>query len=111
MENISKFFGPVKALDNVNLQVDTGEVHGLLGENKAGKSTLMNILAGVLPQSSGNIYIDDELKTFLTPKKTEEYGIRFIHQELNLFNHLLVFENLFLSNEIVGKFGFLEKEK
>jgi len=111
MKDIVKTFGPVKAVKGVSLEVDSGEIHGLLGENGAGKSTLMNILAGVLQPTSGEIYVEGELKTDLTPKKTAELGIRFIHQELNLFNHLRVFENLFLSEEITKKFGVLDKKE
>lgn len=111
MKNITKIFGPVTALDQVDFTVNGSEIHGLLGENGAGKSTLMNVLAGAIPASSGSIYIDDELVEDMTISKSNDMGIRFIHQELNLFNDLTVFENLFLGQEITRKNGFLDKKQ
>jgi ribose transport system ATP-binding protein len=111
MKNISKYFGPVAALTDVSLFVDTGEIHGLLGENGAGKSTLMNILAGTYQSSSGEIYFDNKKLEYLTTKKTQSIGIRFIHQELNLVNDLKVYENLFLGEEITGRFGILNRKE
>ena len=110
MKNISKFFGPVKALSGVNFSVRPSSIHGLLGENGAGKSTLMNILAGTIPLSDGEIYFSGEKIDEMTTNKSKKLGIRFIHQELNLINDLKVYENLFLSEEIKNKFGFLDKK-
>ena len=111
MKNITKFFGPVKALDGVNFTVGDSEIHGLLGENGAGKSTLMNILGGAIQPTEGEIYIDGERIEEMTISKASDMGIRFIHQELNLVNDLTVFENLFLGEEIVKKNGFLDKKQ
>jgi ribose transport system ATP-binding protein len=111
MKNISKYFGSVAALTDVSLFVNIGEIHGLLGENGAGKSTLMNILAGTYPLSSGEIYFNDKKLEHLTTKKTQSIGIRFIHQELNLVNDLKVYENLFLGEEITGRFGILNRKE
>ena len=110
MKNISKFFGPVKALSGVDFSVQRASIHGLLGENGAGKSTLMNILSGTIPLSEGDIYFQDEKIDEMTTNKSKKLGIRFIHQELNLINDLKVYENLFLSEEIKNKFGFLDKK-
>ncbi|WP_253346928.1 sugar ABC transporter ATP-binding protein [Sebaldella sp. S0638] len=110
MKNISKFFGPVKALSGVDFSVQNASIHGLLGENGAGKSTLMNILSGTIPLSEGDIYFQDEKIDEMTTNKSKKLGIRFIHQELNLINDLKVYENLFLSEEIKNKFGFLDKK-
>lgn len=111
MKNITKLFGPVRALNQVNFTVNDSEIHGLLGENGAGKSTLMNILAGAIPATEGEIYLDGELIEDMTISKSQDLGIRFIHQELNLFNDLTVFENLFLGQEIKKKTGFLDKKQ
>lgn len=111
MENIFKYFGPVQALKGVYLSVGKGEIHGLLGENGAGKSTLMNILAGTYGPTNGEIYFEDKKVSDLNTKKSQNLGIRFIHQELNLVNDLTVYENLFLGEELVGKFGFLDKKE
>ena len=101
MRNIRKSFDAVKAVQDVSLIVGDSEIHGLLGENGAGKSTLMNVLGGILRQDSGTILIDGEEYSHLTPVKSAQLGIGFIHQELNLVNDLKVYENLFLHNELV----------
>ncbi|MFZ4451486.1 sugar ABC transporter ATP-binding protein [Salibacterium aidingense] len=101
MKNISKSFPGVKALDQVNLQVQQGEIHALCGENGAGKSTLMKILSGVHPAASyeGDIYIHGKRQNFDSIKDSEEAGITIIYQELALVQELSVAENIFLGNE------------
>ncbi|WP_394699287.1 sugar ABC transporter ATP-binding protein [uncultured Sphaerochaeta sp.] len=99
MKNISKSFGPVRALKDVSFDVQRGEIHGLLGENGAGKTTLMNVLAGTFPQDEGKILIDGKEIFGMTPKKSNDLKIRFIHQELNLCNDLKVYQNMFLGEE------------
>ncbi|MDR1834666.1 MAG: sugar ABC transporter ATP-binding protein [Fusobacteriaceae bacterium] len=111
MKNISKYFGPVAAVKNVSLQAAAGEILGLLGENGAGKSTLMNVLAGVYPADSGEIFFDGKKLEHMTNKKAREAGIRFIHQELNLVNDLTVRENLFLGEELTGRFGIVDRKE
>ncbi|MGL4392601.1 MAG: sugar ABC transporter ATP-binding protein [Fusobacteriaceae bacterium] len=110
MKKITKSFGVVEALKGVNLSVDYGEIHGLLGENGAGKSTLMNILAGIFPASSGEILFEKNKLEYKTSKCAQNIGIRFVHQELNVINDLTVYENLFLGEELVNKFGFSDKK-
>ncbi|MDD5367888.1 MAG: sugar ABC transporter ATP-binding protein [Anaerolineaceae bacterium] len=110
MKEISKYFGPVKALDGVSFTVGNAEIHGLLGENGAGKSTLMNILGGALQPSEGQIFIDGQLIEEMTIHKSNKLGIKFIHQELNLVNDLTVFENLFLGQEITYRTGMLDRK-
>ncbi len=110
MKNITKSFAAVKALTDAQLTVEQGSVHGLLGENGAGKTTLMNILAGILPPDSGDIIIDGEKIHKMTPHKSSELKIRFIHQELNLCNDLTVYQNMFLGNEIYTKIGTVDKK-
>ncbi|MFV0254704.1 MAG: sugar ABC transporter ATP-binding protein [Erysipelotrichaceae bacterium] len=100
MKNIVKDFGPVRAVDNVNFTIDSQDIIGLLGENGAGKSTLMNVLAGVLPATKGEVFIDGKKVHITNAHKASNYGIRFIHQELNLCNELSVVENMFLAQEI-----------
>lgn len=111
MKGICKAFSGVPVLKNVQLTVNTGEVHALLGENGAGKSTLMNILTGTIPFDAGTIMFDGKELKHPTIKKTEELGIAFVHQELNLFNDLRVYENIFITKEITNKFGKLDKKK
>ena len=109
MTNISKAFFGVTVLDHVNFCVRQGEVHALLGENGAGKSTLMNILAGVHTKDAGTVAFDGKMLGHITVKSSENAGIAFVHQELNLFNDLKVYENIFLRKEITHAWGALNK--
>lgn len=109
MTGISKSFHGVKVLDDVDFSVNQGEVHALLGENGAGKSTLMNILAGVHKRDSGQVFFDGQFLTDTTVRSSERAGIAFVHQELNLFNDLRVYENIYLRREAVHGFGILNK--
>ncbi len=104
MENIVKLFPGVKALDNVSLDVEQGEIHAICGENGAGKSTLMNVLSGVYPHKSytGTIEYDGVECEFRKIKDSEKRGIVIIHQELALIPYLSIAENVFLGNEIMS---------
>lgn len=109
MKNIEKSFNGIPVLKRVQLTVGRGEVHALLGENGAGKSTLMNVLTGVHPLDNGSIVFDGTPMEHITIKKSEELGIAFVHQELNLFNDMTVYENIFLGKEQVNRFGKCDK--
>ena len=111
MTGISKSFFGVKVLSEVDLSVGRGEVHALLGENGAGKSTLMNILAGVYQRDAGQVVFMGKPLENTTVRSAESAGIAFVHQELNLFNDLRVYENVFLRKEIVRPFGVLAKKE
>ena len=106
MRNITKEFPGVKALNNVTLAVEEGEIHALCGENGAGKSTLMNVLSGIYGYGSysGDIIYDGKLCKFQTIKDSESLGIVIIHQELALVPLLTIAENMFLGNERGSKF-------
>ncbi|GAB2026822.1 sugar ABC transporter ATP-binding protein [Lactovum odontotermitis] len=101
MQNITKTFGPVKALTDVNLNIIRGEIHGICGENGAGKSTLMNVLSGVYPYGtySGRILFEGKECNFKKISDSEELGIVVIQQELALSPFLSIAENIFLGNE------------
>lgn len=105
MENISKSFPGVKALDHVHFELRSGEVMALLGENGAGKSTLMKILSGVYTRDEGDLTIFGHEYGDLSPKQAQEAGVAIIHQELNMCRHLSVAENMFLGRE--KKKGFM----
>lgn len=111
MHRICKSFNGVPVLKDVELEVEEGVVHALLGENGAGKSTLMNILTGTIPKDSGEIYFEGQKLEKLSVSRTEELGIAFVHQELNLFNDLKVFENIFICKELSGFLGHLKKKE
>src|SRR5215510_2076269 len=99
LSNISKRFGPTAALDGVSLTLHQGEVHALIGENGAGKSTLMNVLAGLLPADEGTVEIEGRRYAPASPLDAREKGIALIHQELSLFPHLSVAENIMMGME------------
>lgn len=111
MQKIHKSFGSNRVLQGVDFELMNGEVHALMGENGAGKSTLMNILTGFHNYDKGIIIIDGEEKTFLNPKEAEEYGIAFIHQELNIWPKMTVLENLFIGKEIKSSLRLLDNKK
>ena len=101
MNNITKEFPGVKALDRVNIEVVEGEIHALCGENGAGKSTLMNVLSGIYPYGTyeGSIIYQGRECRFRNIKDSEREGIVIIHQELALVPYLSIAENMFLGNE------------
>lgn len=99
MEEITKHFGGVHALEGVTFEAVGGEVHAICGENGAGKSTLMKILAGAITEYEGRIVVEGEEVRFGGPRDAEEVGIRIIHQELNLVPDLTVAANMFLGRE------------
>jgi erythritol transport system ATP-binding protein len=98
-EGISKIYPGTKALDNVNFDLLTAKVNVLIGENGAGKSTLMKMIAGIEQPSEGKLYMGDEEVHFRDTNEARKYGIGIIHQELNLFPNLPVYQNIFMSRE------------
>ena len=109
-KDISKTFGGVIALSNINLELHPGKVNAIIGENGAGKSTLMKIFSGVHTQYDGDIIYNGNAVKFSSPKDAEETGIAIIHQELNLVPYLSISENIFLGREITNTFGILDKK-
>lgn len=110
MRGISKSFGSNKVLEKIDLSIASGQVHALMGENGAGKSTLMNILTGLFPASHGDIIIDGKEMSFSNPQEAEEFGISFIHQEMNTWPEMTVLENLFLGREVKTSLGLLDQK-
>ena len=115
MRHISKVFPGVKALDDVTMTVERGEIHAICGENGAGKSTLMKVLSGVWPHGSyeGQIVYEGQEVTFKNIRESEEIGIVIIHQELALSPYMSIAENIFLGNEVKrrGLIDWNETEK
>ena len=109
MQSITKEFPGVKALDDVNLNVEEGTIHAICGENGAGKSTLMKVLSGVYPYGSydGEIILSGKPVQFKNIKESESAGIVIIHQELTMIPELSITENIFMGNEIV-KHGLID---
>ncbi|WP_059104767.1 sugar ABC transporter ATP-binding protein [Shouchella shacheensis] len=112
MNGISKAFGGNRVLEEVCFTLGKGEIHALMGENGAGKSTMMKILTGIYERDEGTVHVKGREVIYKHPKEAEKDGISVIHQELNILPELTVAENLFLGNEqTVGKTGWLKTKE
>lgn len=113
IQNVEKSFPGVKALDQVSIEFNRGEVHGLVGENGAGKSTMMKILSGVFKKDAGTIIFDGVEVKQTTPIQSQHMGMSIIYQELNLVHTMSVGENVFLGRfkEMGGMRGTHSKAK
>ncbi|WP_199619712.1 sugar ABC transporter ATP-binding protein [Paenibacillus alkalitolerans] len=112
MEGIEKRFAGVHALKNCKFELLSGEVHALVGENGAGKSTMMKVLTGVYQKDEGRIVYRGNEVHIADPKSAQQLGIGMIHQELNLAPDLTVAQNIFLGREPRTAFGlFLDEKK
>jgi ribose transport system ATP-binding protein len=109
IKDINKTFSGVKVLNDINLEIQSGEVFGILGENGAGKSTLLKIICGIYTPTSGSIFLKDKRVSINTPTEAKKLGISMIPQEFNLIPTLSVFENIFLGSEL--KSGLLLNKK
>ncbi|OQY31554.1 MAG: D-xylose ABC transporter ATP-binding protein [Spirochaetaceae bacterium 4572_59] len=109
MQKIDKRFTGVHALKGVDFDLRAGEIHALVGENGAGKSTMMKALTGIFPKDSGEIHYLGKLYNPRGPKEALSRGIGIIHQELNMMDHLTVAQNIFIGRESTrGKGLFLD---
>ena len=99
--DITKYFGGVRALDNVSLELVAGEIVGLVGDNGAGKSTLVKIFSGIYQPDHGQIWIDEEEVYHLSPKRAREFGIETVYQQLFLCDNLGAAANVMLGQEPV----------
>ncbi|HEB32846.1 MAG TPA: sugar ABC transporter ATP-binding protein [Spirochaetes bacterium] len=113
MNNIHKSFGGLKALDGVDLDLRCGEVLGLVGDNAAGKSTLMKILTGFYHADMGSISLDGKKVNIDNPKVSKRLGIEMVYQDLELCQNMNVSENLFLGREVIRDpvFKFLKRKQ
>ena len=110
MRRIVQRFGATVALDGVDLDVERGEVHALVGENGSGKSTLMRILAGPIQPDSGEMQIDDVTYRPRNPMEARSNGVAMIHQELSLCGHMSIAENILLGMEVSSAGVIREKQ-
>ena len=111
LKGIDKAFPGVKALSGAALNVYPGRVMALVGENGAGKSTMMKVLTGIYTRDAGSLLWLGKETTFNGPKSSQEAGIGIIHQELNLIPQLTIAENIFLGREFVNRFGKIDSKK
>lgn len=105
LRQVSKNFGAIKALSEVDLAIDAGEIIGLMGDNGAGKSTLVKLIAGNYPPSSGEILLDGEVVHFTKPAEARAKGIEVVYQDLALCNNLSASANVFLGREVKKSVG------
>ncbi|MCX8503843.1 MAG: ATP-binding cassette domain-containing protein [Beijerinckiaceae bacterium] len=105
LRQISKNFGAIRALSGVDLKLEAGEVLGLMGDNGAGKSTMVKIIAGNFPPSGGEILVDGQPVHFDKPVEAREKGIEVVYQDLALCNNLTASANVFLGRELKKGFG------
>jgi simple sugar transport system ATP-binding protein len=113
MVNIEKYFGLVCALKSINLAVGRNEVVGLIGDNGAGKSTIVKILTGVFLPTSGELYVAGRkvaLKTY-NVKRAHEYGIETVYQDKSLSEKQTLWRNFFIGRQITRRFGFIDVKK
>jgi simple sugar transport system ATP-binding protein len=108
MDNITRRFGLIAALENVDFVLNRGEVVGLLGDNGAGKSTLIKVLTGVHPPSEGQIYFEGRPVQIPSPKAARALGIETVYQDLALVNLMSISRNFFLGREPVRRIGPLK---
>nr|WP_091233516.1 sugar ABC transporter ATP-binding protein [Anaerobium acetethylicum] len=104
MKNIEKSFNTVKVLNGIQFSLKHGTVHALMGENGAGKSTMMKILAGIYKSDGGEIFIDGEKVSIESPTDSQNLGVAMIHQELSAIPQMTVAENIFLGREPGSRF-------
>ena len=105
LRNISKHFGAIQALNNVSLTIEPGEVVGLMGDNGAGKSTMVKVIAGNFAPSSGDIFINGSKVHFHKPLDAQKAGIEVVYQDLAICNNLSAASNVFLGREPTRSFG------
>ncbi len=108
---VSKHFGAIHALNEVDMALEAGEVLGLMGDNGAGKSTLVKVIAGNFPPTHGEIRLSGEAVHFHKPVEAREKGVEVVYQDLALCNNLSAAANVFLGREIkrgVGPFRWLD---
>lgn len=110
MTNITKVFSGVRALDKVSFACEKGEVHVLAGENGAGKSTILKILAGLYHADAGEIEWKGQKVTIKSPEQSQKLGIAMVFQELTLVGQMTVEENIFLNAEPRNKMGLVDRK-
>ncbi len=111
LSEISKSFGHVEALKNINMSVFEGEIIGLVGDNGAGKSTLIKILSGIYSPDSGTIEYEGIERKITSYRDSQEIGIATIYQDRALVDSVSIYRNIFMGNEIIRPTGILEKKK
>jgi simple sugar transport system ATP-binding protein len=111
LKDISKSFGEVQSLQNVNFHVDQNEVVGLLGDNGAGKSTLIKIVTGYYQPDAGELYFNGVKVDHLTVPRARQLGVETVYQERALAEQQTLWRNIFMGRELINAIGFLDVKK
>ena len=111
LKHVSKSFGEVQALEDINFHLGRNEVVGLLGDNGAGKSTLIKIITGYHQPTSGEIYFNGKKVDHLTVPKARELGLETVYQERALAELQTLWRNIFLGRELTTSMGFLDIQR
>jgi simple sugar transport system ATP-binding protein len=113
MVNIEKYFGQVRALTNINLEVGRNEIVGLIGDNGAGKSTIVKILTGVFPPTSGELYVAGRKidSRHYNVQSAHKHGIETVYQDKSLGEKQVLWRNFFIGRQLVNRFGFIDVKK
>ena len=111
--NVSKYYPGVVALKNFNFNLMAGEIHCIIGENGAGKSTFVKILSGAIGKSTGKIFLENREADIQTPRDAQNYGVGIIYQEskINLVPYFSIARNIFLGDEIINKLGIVNNKE
>lgn len=111
LENITKNFGNVKVLKEINIEINTGEVVALIGDNGAGKSTLIKVITGVHSPNSGKLFFKEEEVKIKSVSQSRKMGIETVYQERALCDQQELYRNIFAGREITNMFGFINIKK
>lgn len=111
MRGIQKYFGAVHALRNVNFRLMPGEILGLVGDNSAGKSTLMKVMTGAYQRDGGDVLVDGGITHFKSPQESRDYGIEMIYQDFALCGNLDIGQNIFLGRWPKKMGLFIDRER
>ncbi len=111
LKDITKSFGEVRSLRNVDFHVEQNEVVGLLGDNGAGKSTLIKIITGYYQPDSGEMFFNGQQVDHLSVPKARELGVETVYQERALADQHTLWRNIFMGREVANRFGFLDVKK
>ncbi|MCB1494889.1 MAG: sugar ABC transporter ATP-binding protein [Bauldia sp.] len=113
LENVQKYFGAVQALQDINLTIGTNEIVGLIGDNGAGKSTLIKVMTGVMPPTSGRMFIRDrEIRhSDYSVQMAHDLSIETVYQDRSLADKQPLWRNFFVGRQITNRFGFINIRK
>jgi len=107
-KGVTKYFGTITALENVNLKIHGGECLGVVGDNGAGKSTLMKVLSGLYKPSAGSLFFEGNEKVLESPRDSQILGLEMVYQDLALAGNLPIGENIFLGREPTKNLGLMK---